>query len=133
MPAAAESPASPSRILVVEDEPLVCELLSDIVQAEGFEPWCVQTDEDAMAALVEARSFACLIVDVNLGSGVTGYDVARRARLNRANLPVIFVSGQTSDHSYKANGVPDSLFVAKPFTADELAEQIHKLLGDNDV
>ena len=132
MPATAESPCGHAKILIVEDDPQICELLSDIVEAEGFQARCAQTDAGAMAALGEVRSFACLIVDVNLGSGVTGYDVARRARLSRKDLPVIYVSGQTSDLSYKTNGVPGSLFVAKPFTAEDLAWRIRKLVGDND-
>jgi hypothetical protein len=34
--------------------------------------------------------------------------------------------------SFEANGVPGSLFLAKPFTTDELLEQVRKLVGDND-
>lgn len=117
----------------MEDEPEVCGLLADIVDDEGFAPDCVQSDEAAYAALIaRRREFACMIVDVNLGSGTTGYDVARYARRLEAGLPVIYVSGQTSERSYRANGVPGSLFVAKPFTAEELMEQVRKLVGDND-
>jgi DNA-binding response OmpR family regulator len=124
--------SSSRRVLVVEDEPRICELLSDMLEADGFHPHCVQTDRGAYEALQHDRNFACMIVDVNLGSGTTGYDVARFARRIDAALPVIFVSGQTSPVSLQANGVAGALFLAKPFTADELLDQVRKLVGDND-
>jgi DNA-binding response OmpR family regulator len=120
------------RVLVVEDESGICELLADMLEADGFVAHCVQTDRGAYDALRHDRSFACMIVDVNLGSGTTGYDVARFARQIDPTLPVIYVSGQTSPSSFEANGVPGSLFLAKPFTTDELLDQTRKLVGDND-
>ena len=119
-------------MLIVEDEREVCELLSDMVSDDGFEPVCVQNDEGAYAALRDRRDFACMIVDVNLRTGTTGYDVARYARRIDPSLPVIYVSGQTNEDSHRANGVPGSLFVPKPFTAEELLERIRMLVGDND-
>jgi DNA-binding response OmpR family regulator len=126
------SPSSQPRVLVVEDEPGICELLSDMLSADGFAVHCVQADRGAYEALQHDRGFACMIVDVNLGSGTTGYDVARFARQIDQALPVIYVSGQTSPTSFEANGVPGSLFLAKPFTMDELLDQTRKLVGDND-
>jgi DNA-binding response OmpR family regulator len=128
--------ASPTqaRVLIVEDEPQMCELLGEIVGDEGFDAHCVHSDRAAYAALRNQLrdTFACMIVDVNLGSGTTGYDVARFARQLRPQLPVIYVSGQTTEVSYQTNGVPGSLFVPKPFTPDELMEQVYRLVGDND-
>jgi DNA-binding response OmpR family regulator len=131
MPASAESPPTQRKVLIVEDERQICDLLSDIVELEGFEACCVRNDEDARRVLDEPRSFVCMIVDVNLGPGVTGYDVARLARSRQAGLPVIYVSGQTTGDSYRSNGVPGSLFVAKPFSAFELAGLIRGLVDEN--
>ena len=119
-------------VLVVEDEPHVCELLADLLRDAGYEPVCVQHDEPAFAALHRGVSFACMIVDVNLGVGTTGYDVARFARRLSPALPIIYVSGQTSPESFRANSVPGSLFLPKPFTAAELMDRVRILIGDND-
>ena len=124
--------SSSLRVLVVEDEPQVCELLSEVLGDEGFEPLCVQTDRAAYEAIREERSFACMVVDVNLGEGTTGYDIARFARRIDPQLPVVFVSGETSQSSFETNGVTGSLFVAKPFTPEELLERVRKMVGDND-
>ena len=123
---------SDPRVLVVEDEPQICELLSDMLRAEGFDPQCAQRDEEAYAALHASAAFGGMIVDVNLGTGTTGYDVARFARRIDPQLPVIFVSGQSSPESFRANSVPGALFLPKPFTAAELMERVRMVVGDND-
>ena len=128
----AQEAAGRRAVLVVEDEHLVCELLSDILQMEGYEPVCVRHDRQAFEALRRSREFVCMIVDVNLGAGATGYDVARYARRITPGLPVIYVSGQTSEASFAVHGVTGSLFVPKPFTPADLMERVHMLVGDND-
>lgn len=93
----------------------ICEVLSESLRDAGYEPVCALTAREAFALLSAGQRFACMIVDVNLGAGPTGYDVARFARGISADLPVIYVSGQTSEASQRANGVVGSLFVPKPF------------------
>lgn len=132
MPAAAPRPDQRTHVLIVEDDSDICELLTDIIQAEGFRATCVRSDREAYDALGEDREFVCMIIDVNLGAGTTGYDVARFARQLDTSLPVIYVSGQTSPASFQANGVPGGLFLPKPFTPAELMERVHMLVGDND-
>lgn len=119
-------------VLVVEDNPRVCELISDILDAAGFQAHCVQSDRAAYDRLRRRAPYACMVVDVNLGSGTTGYDVARFARDIDPGLPVIYVSGQISPQSMQANGVAGALFVEKPFTPAQLIEAIRTLVGDND-
>src|SRR3569623_1138696 len=103
MSEAALKPSRDSRVLVVEDESQICELLSDMLTADGFEPHCVQTDRGAYEALQPDRAFACMVVDVNLGSGTTVFVVARPPRRIYPPLPVIYVSGQISPESFDAH------------------------------
>lgn len=124
MPKHALPPSADRGVLIVEDEPEICGLVAEALEEAGFRPLCIGTGREADAALRETGPFACLIVDVNLGSGVTGYDVARLARAIDAKLPVIYVSGQTSEYSFKANGVPGSSLMTKPFTVDELVAHV---------
>jgi DNA-binding response OmpR family regulator len=132
MTAAAQNRDTTRSVLVVEDERELCALLTDILESEGFTTRCTQTAEQAYDALRRGERFACMVVDVNLGRGHTGYDVARFARQLDAALPVIYVSGQTSPESFNTHGVPGSLFLPKPFGPDELMTQLGKLVGDND-
>ncbi|MDB5475494.1 MAG: CheY-like receiver [Phenylobacterium sp.] len=116
---------------MVEDDHGICELISDMLGAERFEVACVASDREAYQRLGGAAAVDALIVDVNLGPGTTGFDVARFARQRNAGLPVIYVSGQASRDSFKAFGVPGSYFVAKPFTADELVDAVELAIGED--
>lgn len=133
MPEAAPEAVSAPRVLVIEDERDVCELLTEFLADNGFDAVCVESDERAYQVLRQSPPFACIVVDVNLGRGTTGYDVARYARQLAPQAPVIYVSGQTSQASFRANGVAGSLFLPKPFTGAELLHRLRMLVGDNDV
>lgn len=130
MAAAARRVTEIRRVLVVDDEPGVCELIGDILGKEAFEVTCAGTDRDAYALLEDAPAFDAILVDVNLGRGTTGFDVARFARQRRPALPVVFVSGEASRDSFRAFGVPGSTYLAKPFTTEELIDAVEIALGD---
>ena len=132
MAATAVKPDATRRVLVVEDDKAVCELLSEVMDGLGFETVCVRTDREAYDELPTLPRFAALLVDVNLGPGTTGFDVARFGRQLIPDLAVIYVSGQASQQSFKAFGVPHSAFVAKPFTTDELIEAVKAQTPAND-
>jgi len=116
---------------VVEDDHGICELISDMLGPELFEVECVASDREAYRRLDLGRPIDGLIVDINLGAGTTGFDVARFARQRNSGLPVVYVSGQATHESFKAFGVPGSYFVAKPFTADELVDAVELAIGED--
>ncbi|MFC3069839.1 response regulator [Phenylobacterium soli] len=117
------------RLLVVDDDNAICELLADILSEEGFALDCVGTDREAFARLTDV-SYDGLVLDVNLGPGVTGFDVARFARSLRSDFPVVYISGEASRASFKTFGVPGSTFVAKPFSRDELLDAVEIAIAD---
>jgi CheY-like chemotaxis protein len=131
MAAAAREISTNRRALVVDDEDHVCELITDMLGEIGFELECVRSDRDAYRRLSRPADFGLLLVDVNLGAGTTGFDVARFARQMDPDLPVIYVSGQAGHDSFKTFGVPGSGFVAKPFTTEELHQAVRQALGED--
>lgn len=131
MPSTAPLETTRPRVLIVEDDGQVCELVSDILVAEGLDTVCVSTGQAAYARLREI-AFQALVIDINLGRGVTGFDVARFGRQIDPMLPVIYVSGESSPASFAAFGVPGSRFVAKPFTPDELLQSVQAVTGANE-
>jgi DNA-binding response OmpR family regulator len=108
------------RVLIVEDDRAIGDLIADAVRGIGLEPSCFSTDVEAYSALPTLPVFAALVVDVNLGEGTTGFDVARFARHVIPEIPVVYVTGAVTEDSFRAFGVPDSTFVAKPFVTDQL-------------
>jgi DNA-binding response OmpR family regulator len=108
-----------TRVLVVEDDHAICALISDILESADIETKCVKSDVEAYAELT-LPTYKALIVDINLGKGTTGFDVARFARQVVPHLPVIYVTGDADQESFRAFGVPDSDFLEKPFAPEEL-------------
>jgi CheY-like chemotaxis protein len=109
-----------ARVLVVDDDPAVCELIQDVLQEVRFEAVCVSGDEAAYRRIPTLPTIQALVVDVNLGSGTTGYDVARFARQVIPDLPVLYISGEVGTETFHSHAVPGSGFLEKPFMADEL-------------
>jgi DNA-binding response OmpR family regulator len=115
------------QILLVEDEAFIAEMIQDALEDRGLLVRSAQTDRSAYDILEgEARSFALLIADINLGAGASGFDVARRARELHPDLKVVYISGHAA-HLQK-HGVEGSLMFPKPFYPDELAERVMALL-----
>jgi DNA-binding response OmpR family regulator len=114
-------------VLVVEDETDVLEVVQEALERKGLQVRTAASDRQAFSLLDgEARSFEMLIADINLGEGVTGFDVARRARQLNPELKVIYITGHAA-HMDKF-GVPDAVMFPKPFYADELADRVVDLL-----
>ena len=115
-----EISGSPARVLVVEDEADVCDLIQQQLGEEGYEVVCAGNDDVAYRTLQRGgRSFRALIVDINLGEGTTGFDVARHARRLNPAVPVVYVTG--GDPSMvETHAVDGAALVLKPFDREDL-------------
>lgn len=121
-----------ARLLVVEDDRAICDVMIEALHDGGFDAECAQDDRGAYARIAEAPWLDGLVLDVNLGTGTTGYDVARYARRKLPRIAVMYVSGQSSEHSFRRNGVPGSGFLAKPFSSAQLVDRVRALFGAPD-
>lgn len=84
---------------------------------------------DALAALEEcAPELSGLITDVNLGTSITGWDVATRARELRPDLPIVYTSGYSAG-DWAAQGVPHSVLVPKPYAPAQIVTAIAGLIN----
>jgi DNA-binding response OmpR family regulator len=114
---------------VVDDEEAVCAVLDHTLRADGYEVVCAPGDGAAYAILErEGKSFDALVLDVNLGRGTTGFDIARFARGLNAAVPVIYISGG-DEASVEKFGVPGSTLVAKPLHFPLLLSTLREKLG----
>ncbi len=83
---------SPRRFaVVVDDEPLICSIIADILEAEN---WSVTQAVDALTAInaVKAHNPELIIADIDLGIGPTGIDVVQRARADNPDIGVVFIT-----------------------------------------
>lgn len=121
------------RVLLVEDEILILELLKSALEDGGYEVLTAGSVEEAMPLLDGAgRDVGGLVTDVNLGGPQSGWDVAKRAREINARLPVVYISGDSS-YEWSSRGVPNSALLTKPFVPAQqvvaLAALANKLDG----
>ena len=112
------------RVLVVDDDRAVCSLLTGALEEAGLEARCVHTAIDAFTALKAPLPYEAMIVDINLRAGPTGFDVARFARRSAPDLAIVYVSGDASLDSFETFGVPNSDFIEKPFTPEDVVRTL---------
>jgi two-component system OmpR family response regulator len=116
-----------ARLLVVDDEPTIVELLSASLRFAGFE---VATATNGRDALEVARTFRpdLLVLDVMM-PGVDGFDVVKRLRGEGARVPVVFLTARdaTEDRITGLTLGGDD-YVAKPFSLDEVIARIRAVL-----
>ena len=109
-------------ILYVEDEILIQAMVLDAFENSRFAMVTAISADEAMAMLSDPTScIAGLITDINLNSGLNGWDVARAGRVSNSALPVIYVSG-ASGHDWAEQGVSGSEMIMKPFAPPSLLE-----------
>ena len=115
------------RILVVDDEPNIVDVISMALRFEGFQVESAATGNDAIAA-VAARPPQLLVLDVMLPD-IDGFEVARRLASARAEVPIIFLTARDSTedvvHGLTVGGDD---YVTKPFSLEELVARIRTIL-----
>lgn len=115
-----------SRILVVDDEKNICDLLSLYLVKEGFETECAQDGLQALEKF-EAGKFDLVILDIML-PGKDGWEVCREIR-KTSNVPIIMLSakGETFDKVLGLELGADD-YVTKPFDSKELVARIKSVI-----
>ena len=116
-----------ARLLVVDDEPNIRELLSASLRFAGFE---VATAPDGQQALAVAEQFRpdLLVLDVMM-PGLDGFGVVRRLRQNGTHTPVLFLTARDAAED-KVTGLTlgGDDYVTKPFSLDEVLARIRAVL-----
>lgn len=117
-------------ILVVDDDPSIRSLLTDVLEAEGF---AVRVAEDGFAALrlVAADRPDCVVLDVMM-PGMDGHGVLQRIRASEggADLPVVMLTAAADDaQAWQAWTEGVDYFLAKPFDSEELLRYLDHLFG----
>jgi len=120
-------PSEQVRVLVVDDEPNIVDVISMALRFEGFEVESAGTGADAIAA-VAARRPQLLVLDVMLPD-FDGFEVARRLAGAHVDVPIIFLTARDSTED-KVHGLTlgGDDYVTKPFSLEELVARIRTIL-----
>ena len=112
-----------TRILVVDDEEFVRELLKEILESEGCKVSLAESGTEALE-LFSASQFDGVFTDVGM-PGMSGWELAHAIREQSEMIPIAVITGwgeAVGSNEQKAAGV--DWVVAKPFTADRISELV---------
>ena len=98
--------------LVVDDDPAILELLTEMLKELGCEVITQQDAAEALTVLREDRRIEILLTDINM-PGIAGYELAEQAKRLRPGVKPILVSGRETD----GYGYP---LLRKPFSQNDL-------------
>ena len=113
-------------VLVVEDEILISKLIAEVLSESGFAVHAVEDGEEALRYLESGADVDVLFTDINLAGRMDGSMLAREARAQRPELPIVYCSGRYSP-SALAPPVSRSIFVKKPYSPADLCRLLERL------
>ena len=116
-----------ARLLVVDDEETILELLSGSLRLAGFEVTTAASGIEALRAAAASRP-DLILLDVMMPNG-DGFEVVRRMRSSGPDVPVIFLSARDDVRERVAGlALGGDDYVTKPFSLDEVLERIRAVL-----
>lgn len=116
-----------TRVLVVEDEPLVREQLVSGLAEAGYEVVQAANGREAMAALEASDPrIAWLFTDIRLAGLLDGWAIAERARALNPDVRVVYATGSGAE---KPRNLPHSRQLTKPYDPQAVVQAFAELAG----
>ena len=117
-------------ILVVEDDAFIREMAESMILGWGHDILSACDVPQALMHLRSAEHIDALFTDVYLNAEIHGgSDVAREALLLRPGLPVLYTTGNRATDKLHGLFAAGAQFLPKPYTEDQLALSVSKLLA----
>lgn len=120
-----------TKILIVDDEPLIRDALAFKLTKDGYE---VDTAEDGEKAIqkIEAQEYAIIISDIMMPF-ISGFELVKILKERGTDAPVLMLTSLNSETAVlKAFDLGADDFMTKPFSPNELSVRIKKLLKSSD-
>jgi len=119
------------RILVVDDEQDLCDILLYNLRAAGYEANAVYSAEEALQQIGQGLSPDLVLLDVMM-PGMSGFELAAMLRrdIQTARLPIIFLTAKdTEEDTLKGFGLDADDYVTKPFSVREVVARVRAVLS----
>ena len=122
-------PRSPLKVLIVDDEPSVCQFVEHVLRDEGYATETAFSGSTALSIVETYGPFDLLVTDVNMPN-MRGHELAAEARRLDPDIKVLYLTGY-SDLLFKERGLlwDGEAFVDKPASPQGLLEAISLLLS----
>ena len=116
------------KILVVDDEPMICNSCKEILEDDGYQVDLAYSGQEGLKKALEDR-FDLAIVDMKMPD-MNGMALLKRIRGERMETPVIMITGySTVDTAVEAMKLGASEYIPKPFTPDELSSAVRTVMS----
>lgn len=116
------------RILIVDDEQDICEILQYNLETEGYEVVTANSAEEALE--LPLHEFSLILLDVMMGE-MSGFQMARRLKDSpaTAQIPIIFITAlDGEDHLVKGLNIGADDYIAKPLSLKEVKARVRAVL-----
>jgi two-component system, OmpR family, response regulator len=121
------APAGAARVLIVDDEPYITDLVATALRYEGFEVASAANGREALS-LVESFRPELIVLDVMLPD-VDGFEVQRKLVDRGRHLPVLFLTARdATEDKVRGLTIGGDDYVTKPFSLEELIARIRAIL-----
>jgi len=121
------APGGRRRILIVDDEPALAELVRDWVREEGHTAVLAQSADDALT-LLAVRAFDVLLSDINMPGHMDGIGLAEKASALYPAMKVLLMSGYSRETATRRADLPWTMLV-KPFRKEDLVAALKSAFG----
>ena len=116
------------KILVVDDEQDICEILQYNLETEGFEVATANSAEEALE--LPLQEYSLVLLDVMMGE-MSGFQMARRMKENpaTAQIPIIFITAlEGEDNLVKGLNIGADDYIAKPLSMKEVKARVRAVI-----
>lgn len=116
------------KILIVDDEQDLCEILSFNLQSEGYDTDTAPSAEEALKLLDAGQRYSLLLLDVMMDR-MSGYDLAALLRSRGDNAPIIFLTARDAhDDQLQGFAAGADDYITKPFSFDTVLARVKAVL-----
>lgn len=118
------------KILIVDDEISIQRYMKELLEELGYDSETAERADDATQLLADSR-FDLVISDIEM-PGRSGLELAGDLRRDHPHLPVILTTGARDEDFKQRSRQLGTGYLEKPFSADELLEEIESISSDFD-
>ena len=116
------------QILVVEDEESLLQMMQELLGELGFNIVAARSGQEALDLVEGGQPFDLMLTDIVMPGGIGGFELAKRVRDTRPNVPIVYMSGYTGFTTAEMGSVVAPL-VQKPCPPAELAKVLAEQLS----
>lgn len=127
LPVEAGKAGTKGMVLVVDDEPAVCRVTGQMLEFDGYRVLYAESGEKALSLFDEYDDQVSILVADVVMPKMSGPQLAHLLRIQRPELPVLFVSGLVAYQDFE--GLMGACLLKKPYSPSTLTTKVHDVLG----